>query len=105
MTSAAIHVGVFEIVMVEIIRPACVGAWPCQIAKVVKDRNEGPVKTDERPSFEIISLDGSCQAGHGHLHVMLAADIENIDLTGLLGTKAGRWAAENGTKITGGRPK
>ena len=47
MTSAAIHVGVFEIVMVEIVRPARVGAWPCHIAKVVKDRNEAPVKTDE----------------------------------------------------------
>jgi hypothetical protein len=47
MTSAAIHVGVFEIVMVEIIRPARVGAWPCHIAKVVKGRNEAPVKTDE----------------------------------------------------------
>ena len=47
MTSATIHVGVFEIVIVEFIRPARVGAWPCHIAKPVKDRNEAQAKTDE----------------------------------------------------------
>jgi len=40
MTSAAIHAGVLEMVIVEFIRPARVGVWPCRVAKPVKEGNE-----------------------------------------------------------------
>ena len=40
MTSATIHAGVLEIVIVEFIRPARVGAWQCRVAKPVKEGNE-----------------------------------------------------------------
>jgi len=40
MTSAAIHAGVLEMVIVEFIRPARVGVWPCRVAKPVREGNE-----------------------------------------------------------------
>ena len=72
MTGTAIHAGVLQIVIVEIVRPARVGARSCGAAEPVKQGSEVQAQTDERRPFDIIGPDGSRHAGHGHLHVMLA---------------------------------
>ena len=94
MTKAALHPGVLEIMIVEIIRPARVGAWPYGTAEPVKQAAEAQADTDERRPFDIIGPEGSRHADHGHIQVMLAGEHGKHRLDGPLG---------NESRVMGGR--
>ena len=94
MTKAALHPGVLEIMIVEIIRPARVCARSCGAAEPVKQATEAQAETDERRPLDIMGPEGSRHAGHGHLHVMLADERGKHRLDGPSG---------NESRVMGGR--
>ena len=96
MTSAAIQAGVVEIMIVESIRPARVGAWPSGAANPVKQGSEAQAETGERWLFDIVGPEGSRHADHGHLHIMLAGEHGKHRPGGLLG---------NESRVMGGRKR